>query len=165
MPDAGRQNWNTITRSSFPWERKPSISFNRSFPPTSPIGPGPTSSSSPTTAASTRSTCWSSRRRGSSWSRSRVNPGVLTGDTHTWTWQHDGHHKVVDNPALPGQPEGQETRLAAPAAAGLREVAGPVHRAPDLLLGREPPVPASGQRPVPCVPARPGRTGLASWPP
>lgn len=26
------------------------------------------------------------------------NPGVLTGDTHTWTWQQGGYQKVVDNP-------------------------------------------------------------------
>jgi serine/threonine protein kinase len=26
------------------------------------------------------------------------NPGTLMGDTHTWTWQHAGHQKVVDNP-------------------------------------------------------------------
>ena len=42
------------------------------FHRTNRIGPGRTSSSSPTTAASTRLTCWFSRRRDSSWSRSRA---------------------------------------------------------------------------------------------
>ncbi|MCX7424646.1 MAG: NERD domain-containing protein [Planctomycetia bacterium] len=30
----------------------------------------------------------------------KSRPGVLTGNTHTWTWQHEGHFKVVDNPVF-----------------------------------------------------------------
>src|SRR5271157_3050586 len=28
----------------------------------------------------------------------KSRPGILSGDTHTWTWQHEGRQKVVDNP-------------------------------------------------------------------
>lgn len=28
----------------------------------------------------------------------KSNPGKLNGDTHTWTWRHNGRTKVVDNP-------------------------------------------------------------------
>ena len=28
----------------------------------------------------------------------KSNPGTVTGDTHTWTWRHDGRTKIADNP-------------------------------------------------------------------
>ncbi|MBM4094493.1 MAG: BREX system serine/threonine kinase PglW, partial [Planctomycetes bacterium] len=30
----------------------------------------------------------------------KSRPGVLAGDAHTWTWRHDGHLTVTDNPVL-----------------------------------------------------------------
>ena len=71
-PSSMDRNWTQVTPSEFPWEREAlDVPQGRACPTTSPIEPGRTSSSC-WTARSARSTCWSSRPKGSSSSRSRA---------------------------------------------------------------------------------------------
>jgi Nuclease-related domain len=98
MSEAGRTNWNAITASSFPWEKE-ALDYIRSQFPTHE-----------------RYRAWSNFEfvaddgslnevdllvftpQGFFLIEIKSNPGVLTGDAHTWTWQEDGRQKVVDNP-------------------------------------------------------------------
>lgn len=98
MSDASRTNWNAIAPSAFPWEAE-ALDFIRSeFPTHEPYRAWSNFEFVADDGSLNEVDLLVFTPQGFFLVEIKSNPGILTGDTHTWTWQHDGRQKIVDNP-------------------------------------------------------------------
>src|SRR5450759_4895802 len=96
--DASRTNWIAITPSSFPWEKE-ALDFIRSqFPTPEPYRAWSNFEFIADDGSINEVDLLVFTPQGFFLVEIKSNPGVLTGDIQTWTWQQEGHQKVVDNP-------------------------------------------------------------------
>ena len=154
-------NWITVTDSRYPWEQDALEFVRQRFPTHEPYRAWSNFEFIADDGSINEVDLLVFTPQGFFLVEIKSRPGVLTGDTHTWTWRHDGHSKVVDNPLFLANQKAKKLVSSLAAAASFREVASAIHRAPDFLLCRKPPVAASGERPVPRVPPGPAdRPGI-----
>jgi serine/threonine protein kinase len=98
MTDANHPNWNAITASAFPWE-KAALDFVRAqFPSHEPYRAWTNFEFLGDDGSLNEVDLLIFSPQGFFLIEIKSNPGVLSGDTHTWTWRHDGRTRTVDNP-------------------------------------------------------------------
>src|SRR5687767_6381778 len=98
MSEAGHSNWTTISPSQFAWERE-AISFVRQqFPAHEPYRAWSNFEFIADDGSVNEVDLLVFTPQGFFLIEIKSRPGVLSGDTHTWTWQHEGRNRVVDNP-------------------------------------------------------------------
>lgn len=98
MSNGGRTNWNAITPSPFPWEKEALDFIQSQFPTHEPYRAWSNFEFVADDGSLNEVDLLAFTPQGFFLVEIKSNPGVLTGDTYTWTWQKDGHQKVVDNP-------------------------------------------------------------------
>ena len=98
MNDASHPNWNAITASAFPWEKEALDYIRAQFPGHEPYRAWSNFEFIADDGSLNEVDLLVFTPMGFFLIEIKSRPGVLTGDAHTWTWQHDGHSKVVDNP-------------------------------------------------------------------
>jgi serine/threonine protein kinase len=98
MDDASRTNWNAMTLSSFPWEKEALDYIRSQFPIHEPYRAWSNFEFIADDGSLNEVDLLAFTPRGFFLIEIKSNPGVLAGDTHSWTWQHDGRSRVVDNP-------------------------------------------------------------------
>ncbi|MCY2953623.1 MAG: NERD domain-containing protein [Planctomycetota bacterium] len=100
MGDASHPNWSAITTSAFPWEKEALDYMRAQFPSHEPYRAWSNFEFIADDGSLNEVDLLVFAPQGFFLVEIKSRPGVLTGDTHTWTWQHDSHQKVVDNPVF-----------------------------------------------------------------
>ncbi|HCD34856.1 MAG TPA: BREX system serine/threonine kinase PglW [Phycisphaerales bacterium] len=98
MSEKNSTNWNTITPSSFPWEKEAIDYIQLQFPTHEPYRAWSNFEFIADDGSINEIDLLVFTPQGFFLVEIKSNPGILSGDTHTWTWQHNGHKKVADNP-------------------------------------------------------------------
>jgi len=98
MNDRSHANWNAITPSSFPWEKEALDYIRSQFPTHEPYRAWSNFEFIADDGSLNEVDLLVFTPQGFFLVEIKSNSGVLAGDTHTWTWQRDGHQKAVDNP-------------------------------------------------------------------
>jgi len=100
MNNTGTPNWNAIAPSAFPWEQE-ALDFIRSrFPTHEPYRAWSNFEFIADDGSLNEVDLLIFTPQGFFLVEIKSSPGVLAGDSYTWTWQHGGHSKVVDNPVF-----------------------------------------------------------------
>jgi hypothetical protein len=94
------RNWTTVTESKYPWEQDALDFVRQQFPSHEPYRAWANFEFIADDGSINEVDLLLFTPQGFFLVEIKSRPGVLTGDTHTWTWQHDGHSKVVDNPVF-----------------------------------------------------------------
>src|SRR5688500_1293212 len=98
MSDADHPNWNAITASAFPWER-PALDYVRGeFPTHEPYRAWTNFEFVADDGAINDVDLLEFSPQGVLQIEIKSNRGMRGGDSHTWTWRHEGRIKTVDNP-------------------------------------------------------------------
>jgi serine/threonine protein kinase len=100
MNDASHPNWSAITTSAFPWEKEALDYMRAQFPGHDPYRAWSNFEFIADDGSLNEVDLLVFTPQGFFLIEIKSRPGVLSGDTHTWTWQHEGHSKVVDNPVF-----------------------------------------------------------------
>ena len=100
MHAAGHPNWNIVTASAFPWEKDALDHIRDQFPGHEPYRAWSNFEFLADDGSLNEVDLLVFTPQGFFLIEIKSRPGVLSGDTHTWTWQHEGHSKVVDNPVF-----------------------------------------------------------------
>ena len=90
--------WTTVAESQFPWERDALEFIRQRFPDHEPYRAWSNFEFIADDGSINEVDLLVFTSQGFFLVEIKSRPGVLTGDTHTWTWQHEGRSKVVDNP-------------------------------------------------------------------
>jgi serine/threonine protein kinase len=98
MSDVSRTNWIAITPSSFAWEREALDYIKSQFPTHEPYRAWSNFEFIADDGSINEVDLLAFTRQGFFLVEIKSNPGILSGDIQTWTWQQDGQIKVVDNP-------------------------------------------------------------------
>jgi serine/threonine protein kinase len=100
MNDVGNPNWSAISASSFPWEKEALNYIQSHFPAHEPYRAWSNFEFIADDGSLNEVDLLVFTPQGFFLIEIKSRPGVLSGDSHTWTWQHDGHTKVTDNPVF-----------------------------------------------------------------
>ena len=100
MNNPSHPNWNAIGASAFPWEQEALDYVRSQFPTHEPYRAWSNFEFIADDGSLNEVDLLVLSPQGFFLIEIKSNPGVLTGDTHTWTWQHEGRSKVVDNPVF-----------------------------------------------------------------
>lgn len=94
------RNWITVTESKFSWEQDALEFLRQQFPTHEPYRAWANFEFIADDGSINEVDLLVFTSQGFFLVEIKSHPGVLTGDTHTWMWQHEGHSKVVDNPVF-----------------------------------------------------------------
>ena len=98
MSGESQSNWTAVTPSAFPWE-KDAIDFIRaSFPTHEPYRAWSNFEFSADDGSINEVDLLVFTKLGFFLVEIKSHPGVLSGDAHTWKWQHEGRTRVIDSP-------------------------------------------------------------------
>lgn len=100
MNDASHPNWSAISASAFPWEREALDYVRDQFPTHEPYRAWSNFEFIADDGSLNEVDLLVFTPQGFFLVEIKSRPGVLSGDSHTWTWQHDGRSKVIDNPVF-----------------------------------------------------------------
>jgi len=100
MSDASHPNWSAITASAFPWEQEALDYIRAQFPTHEPYRAWSNFEFIADDGSLNEVDLLVFTPQGFFLIEIKSHPGVLSGDSHTWTWQHNGHSKVTDNPVF-----------------------------------------------------------------
>jgi serine/threonine protein kinase len=100
MSDSGTENWKPIAPSPFPWEKEALDYIRAQFPSHEPYRAWSNFEFIADDGSLNEVDLLVFTPLGFFLIEIKSRPGVLTGDTHTWTWQHEGRSKVTDNPVF-----------------------------------------------------------------
>jgi serine/threonine protein kinase len=90
--------WNTITPSQFPWEQEALDFIRQSLPDHDPYRAWSNFEFTAPDGSLNEVDLLVFAPQGLFLIEIKSHPGILTGDTHTWTWRDNGRTTVVDNP-------------------------------------------------------------------
>jgi serine/threonine protein kinase len=93
-----KSNWIIVAESQYPWERDALDFVRQRFPNHEPYRAWANFEFIADDGSINEVDLLTFTPRGFFLVEIKSNPGALTGDVHSWTWQHDGRCKVVDNP-------------------------------------------------------------------
>jgi serine/threonine protein kinase len=91
-------NWTTVTKSKFAWETAALEFVRAQFPAREPYRAWANFEFIADDGSINEVDLLLFTSQGFFLVEIKSNPGVLSGDTHTWTFRHDGRSKAVDNP-------------------------------------------------------------------
>ena len=100
MNDAGHPNWSAITASAFPWEKEALDYIQDQFPSHEPYRAWSNFEFIADDGSVNEVDLLVFTPQGFFLVEIKSHPGILSGDSHTWTWKNDGHSKVTDNPVF-----------------------------------------------------------------
>jgi hypothetical protein len=100
MNDASHPNWSAISAPAFPWEREALDYVRDQFPTHEPYRAWSNFEFIADDGSLNEVDLLVFTPLGFFLVEIKSRPGVLSGDSHTWTWQHDGRAKVIDNPVF-----------------------------------------------------------------
>jgi serine/threonine protein kinase len=93
-------NWITVTESEYPWERDALDFIREQFPPHEPYRAWSNFEFMADDGSINEIDLLVFTPQGFFLIEIKSRPGVIAGDAHTWTWEHDGRSIVVDNPVF-----------------------------------------------------------------
>lgn len=96
--DPKQTNWNTIAPSPFPWEKEALDFIQSQFPTHEPYRAWSNFEFIADDGSINQVDLLVFTPQGFFFVEIKSDPGSLAGDIQTWTWQHAGRDKVVDNP-------------------------------------------------------------------
>ncbi len=96
--DVSRTNWIALTPSPFPWEKEALDFIRAQFPAHDPYRAWSNFEFIADDGSLNEIDLLVFTPQGFFLVEVKSGRGTLAGDTHTWTWQHDGRQKIVDNP-------------------------------------------------------------------
>ena len=98
--DVSHPNWNAIAASAFPWEKEALDYIRAQFPNHEPYRAWSNFEFIADDGSLNEVDLLVFTPRGFFLIDIKSQPGVLAGDSHTWTWRYEGRCKVVDNPVF-----------------------------------------------------------------
>ncbi|MDE8346400.1 MAG: BREX system serine/threonine kinase PglW [Acidocella sp.] len=93
-------NWSAIAASAFPWEKEALDYIRARFPSHEPYRAWSNFEFIADDGSLNEVDLLAFTPQGFFLVEIKSRPGVLTGDSHTWSWRHEGRCKVVDNPVF-----------------------------------------------------------------
>ena len=100
MKDPKATNWHTISPTPFPWEKEALDFIQSQFPTHEPYRAWASFEFIADDGSINQVDLLVFSPQGFFLIEIKSDPGPLTGDTQTWTWQQGGRQKVVDNPVF-----------------------------------------------------------------
>src|SRR3954471_8546510 len=98
MSDASTPNWSVIAPAAFPWEKEALDYIRAQFPSHEPYRAWSNFEFIGDDGSVNEVDLLVFTPQGFFLIEIKSRPGVLSGDSHTWTWQSDGRTKTLDNP-------------------------------------------------------------------